>query len=55
MSKLPLFEVFLDNIEPVVRAALSAEAWRDWYAAMLPGLDEPGQEQLGRWLATQTG
>lgn len=50
MRQLPLLGAFLDNSRPVIQAALGQEEGRDWYVAMLPSLDQEGQDALNAWL-----
>jgi hypothetical protein len=50
LRQLPLFDAFLNNSAPVIRAALSPEHGRAWYQSMLPHLDDHGQSCLKDWL-----
>lgn len=49
-NRYPLFESFLNNSEPIIRAALDVEKGRAWYIAMLPHLDERGKIELNEWM-----
>lgn len=53
--RIPFFSAFLDNSRPLVRAALDRESGRQWYAALLPELDEGGRQELGAWLENEFG
>jgi hypothetical protein len=50
VRRVPLFNEFLDNSAPVIRAALNPEQGRAWYASMLPHLDDSGKTELSAWL-----
>jgi hypothetical protein len=50
VNRMPAFSAFLNNSEPIVRAALNQEQGRGWYAAMVPHLDERGKAELSHWL-----
>ena len=47
---VPFFESFLEQSAPIVDAAMDGEQAHAWYAAMLPHIDQDGQETLNAWL-----
>ncbi|MES3022095.1 MAG: hypothetical protein V4857_10990 [Pseudomonadota bacterium] len=49
--RIPYFSAFLEHSAPILAAALSAEQVHDWYAAMLPHIDQHGKTALCSWLA----
>lgn len=55
LRRVPFFSAFLDNSRPLVCAALDREAGRQWYASLLPSLDEDGRQELGAWLESEFG
>lgn len=48
--RMPLFHVFLGKSAEIIDKVLDKDARRDWYAAMLPYLDERGRAELTAWL-----
>ncbi len=48
--RMPLFHVFLEKSSAIVRQVLGVRESREWFAAMLPHLDERGKEELTAWL-----
>lgn len=48
--RIPLFHVFLEKSSAIVRQVLGLRESREWYAAMLPHLDERGKAELTAWL-----
>lgn len=50
---VPRFDVFLDQSMPIVDASMESAQKLDWYASMLPHLDERGKSELNEWMAVQ--
>lgn len=48
--RMPLFHVFLEKNAAVVNKVLDVDESREWYASMLPHLDERGRAELNAWL-----
>ncbi|MCC2956215.1 hypothetical protein LK542_11375 [Massilia sp. IC2-477] len=48
--RMPLFHVFLEKSAEIVDKVLDKGATREWYASMLPDLDERGKAELMDWL-----
>lgn len=51
--RMPLFHVFLEKSGEIMRQALDMRERRDWYAVMLPHLDERGKAELSAWLGEE--
>ncbi|PWF49076.1 hypothetical protein C7C56_008490 [Massilia glaciei] len=49
--RIPYFLAFLEHSAPILGATLSTEQAHDWYASMLPHIDQDGKAALCRWLA----
>jgi len=54
-NSMPFFAAFLSNSLPFVRASLTPEQGRRWYAAMLPSLDPAGSAALSEWMENEFG
>ena len=54
-NSMPFFGAFLSNSLPFVRASLTPEQGRHWYAAMLPSLDPAGTAALSEWMENEFG
>lgn len=54
-NSMPFFGAFLNNSLPFVRASLSPEQGRRWYASMLPSLDQAGCAALSEWMESAFG
>jgi tetratricopeptide (TPR) repeat protein len=52
-NRYPLFESFLANSAPIIRATLDFEQGRSWYIEMLPHLDDRGKIELNEWMKEQ--
>ncbi|WP_288379064.1 hypothetical protein [uncultured Massilia sp.] len=44
------FTAFLEKSAEILDRVLDADAQRQWYAAMLPRLDEQGRAELSAWV-----
>ena len=47
---VPFFVSFLEQSAPIVDASMDAGQAKAWYQAMLPHIDQDGQDQLNAWL-----
>ena len=48
---VPFFGSFLDKSAPIVSASMDAGQASAWYSAMLPHIDQDGQDELNAWMA----
>lgn len=48
---VPFFGSFLDKSAPIVAASMDAGQASAWYSAMLPHIDQDGQDELNAWMA----
>lgn len=53
VRKIPFFGVFLEYSLPVIQSLLGRDEGREWYAAMLPSLDQEGQDAVNRLIDAQ--
>lgn len=51
--RMPLFHVFLEKSREIVDSVLNKEEGREWYASMLPHLDERGKAELTSWMGEE--
>lgn len=53
LRHVPRFDMFLEQSVKILDAGMDAEQKRDWYASMLPHLDDDGKTMLTAWMDAQ--